>query len=131
LASVSLRHHHHIVVIIMSTATVSSMMWSSSLHRDDDVQTPLREVSSLWKMPASLLLQAKQSGFSDVQIGRLASVPELEVRKYRQQLGIRPLVKQIDTLGAEFPAFTNYLYWPPPRHHRLHSRRWQLHDLQR
>jgi carbamoyl-phosphate synthase large subunit/carbamoyl-phosphate synthase small subunit len=57
-----------------------------------------------------LLLHAKRCGFSDRQIGRCVSSSELQVRKRRQNLKILPFVKQIDTLAAEFPARTNYLY---------------------
>jgi len=59
---------------------------------------------------ANLLLSAKQSGLSDKQIGRLMEEEELTMRRKRLDLGIRPVVKQIDTLAAEFPAQTNYLY---------------------
>ena len=46
----------------------------------------------------------KASGFSDRQIARYVSSTELVVRRKRQQLGIIPYAKQIDTLAAEFPA---------------------------
>jgi carbamoyl-phosphate synthase/aspartate carbamoyltransferase len=49
-------------------------------------------------------------GFSDLQLGKLLGSNELAVRRHRQDLGILPFVKQIDTVAAEFPAFTNYLY---------------------
>lgn len=61
-------------------------------------------------IPAALLRQAKQSGFSDRQIAKCAASAELAVRRRRQELGIVPYVKQIDTVAAEFPAQTNYLY---------------------
>src|SRR4030066_469126 len=57
-----------------------------------------------------LLKEAKQKGFSDQQIGFLINSKALEVRELRKKLGITPFVKQIDTLAAEFPAQTNYLY---------------------
>jgi len=57
-----------------------------------------------------LLLQAKQLGFSDKQLSIIFNVSYLEVKKKRDELGIRPVVKQIDTLAAEYPAKTNYLY---------------------
>ncbi len=65
-----------------------------------------------------LLRQAKQQGFSDFQIARCVlkdsmADPEnniLQVRELRKRLGITPVVKQIDTLAAEYPASTNYLY---------------------
>jgi carbamoyl-phosphate synthase large subunit len=57
-----------------------------------------------------LLLKAKQRGFSDTQIAILTKSNELEVRTKRKKLGIIPVAKQIDTLAAEYPAKTNYLY---------------------
>jgi carbamoyl-phosphate synthase large subunit len=60
--------------------------------------------------PGELLAEGKRSGFSDRQIGRLLGIDPRVVRKIRQNLGIRPRVKQIDTLAAEYPAMTNYLY---------------------
>jgi carbamoyl-phosphate synthase large subunit len=59
---------------------------------------------------ADLLRRAKQAGFSDKQIAGLFSTDEQEVRLFRKNLGILPKVKQIDTLAAEYPAKTNYLY---------------------
>ncbi|MBT3864971.1 carbamoyl-phosphate synthase (glutamine-hydrolyzing) large subunit [Candidatus Peregrinibacteria bacterium] len=59
---------------------------------------------------AVLLRDAKLKGFSDKQIGFSIGKEELEVRKARQKKGIVPYVKQIDTLAAEYPAKTNYLY---------------------
>lgn len=67
-------------------------------------------------MPADLLWQAKRQGFSDFQIQKAiygsnsSTDHQDEVRAYRKSLGIVPVVKQIDTLAAEFPAQTNYLY---------------------
>lgn len=62
-------------------------------------------------IPKKLLAEAKKTGFSDKQIAMLANeTDELLVREKRKQLGIMPVVKQIDTLAAEFPAKTNYLY---------------------
>ena len=58
-----------------------------------------------------LLYKAKKLGFSDRQIGRAVKKDELEVREIRKTKGILPVVKQIDTLAAEWPAKTNYLYF--------------------
>jgi carbamoyl-phosphate synthase large subunit len=58
----------------------------------------------------ALLRQAKMAGFSDKAIGKIRDVPMEEVRALRKEAGIVPVVKQIDTLGGEFPAQTNYLY---------------------
>jgi len=57
-----------------------------------------------------LMLEAKRKGFSDKQIALLAGSTELRVRDKRKETGIVPAVKQIDTLAAEYPARTNYLY---------------------
>jgi len=57
-----------------------------------------------------LILKAKKYGFSDYQIGKIKNKNLLEIRKIRKDMGIIPVVKQIDTLAAEFPAHTNYLY---------------------
>lgn len=54
--------------------------------------------------------QAKQLGFSDRQLAKFLGSSELAIRRMRVEAGIVPVVKQIDTVGAEFPAFTNYLY---------------------
>lgn len=57
------------------------------------------------------MLKAKQLGFSDRQISRyLTDATEDTVRANRKKLGVFPYVKQIDTLAAEYPAQTNYLY---------------------
>ena len=70
----------------------------------------LEACASLDEVPYDLLRQAKVEGFSDIQIGRVFHIGEEAVRARRVDLGIRPSVKQIDTLAAEFPAVTNYLY---------------------
>ncbi len=67
-------------------------------------------------LPDALLRLAKRQGFSDFQVARAIGYAgdledgALEVRTYRKQRGIVPVVKQIDTLAAEYPAQTNYLY---------------------
>ena len=68
------------------------------------------------QLPQDLLYKAKRQGFSDFQIARAIGYQGdmedgiLEVRRYRKSVGIVPVVKQIDTLAAEYPAQTNYLY---------------------
>ncbi|OTA94475.1 hypothetical protein M434DRAFT_394747 [Hypoxylon sp. CO27-5] len=57
-----------------------------------------------------LLLQGKRLGFSDRQLAKFWESNELAVRRMRLEAGITPFVKQIDTVAAEFPAYTNYLY---------------------
>ncbi|KAI9480499.1 MAG: hypothetical protein EXX96DRAFT_563025 [Benjaminiella poitrasii] len=61
-------------------------------------------------LPGNLIRSAKQLGFSDRQIANKINSNELAVRRLRQEYGVTPFVKQIDTVAAEFPAFTNYLY---------------------
>jgi carbamoyl-phosphate synthase large subunit len=77
----------------------------------------LQESASLQALPDELLRKAKQQGFSDFQIARLVlkdredaadAIPA--VRALRKAKNIVPVVKQIDTLAAEYPAKTNYLY---------------------
>jgi carbamoyl-phosphate synthase large subunit len=58
----------------------------------------------------SLLWEAKKMGFSDKQIARAKDKNPDEIRKLRKENGVLPSVKQIDTLSAEWPAATNYLY---------------------
>ena len=58
----------------------------------------------------SLLWEAKKMGFADKQIARTQDKTQDEIRDLRKNLGIIPCVKQIDTLAAEWPAVTNYLY---------------------
>jgi carbamoyl-phosphate synthase large subunit len=62
------------------------------------------------KLDNEILREAKVLGFSDKQIGRITGKDEMEIRKTRKQAGILPVVKRIDTLAAEWPAQTNYLY---------------------
>ncbi len=61
-------------------------------------------------LPADIIRHAKQQGFADVQIAQAVGSTEANVRATRKGFGVKPFVKQIDTLGAEFPAQTNYLY---------------------
>lgn len=57
-----------------------------------------------------VLRRAKQFGFSDRHLANCVQSTELAIRRMRQEHGIAPFVKQIDTVAAEFPAYTNYLY---------------------
>ncbi len=78
----------------------------------------LADYDRLDQLPAELIRTAKQQGFSDFQIGRAVFKDKmtdgenttLMIRALRKRLGIVPVVKQIDTLAAEYPAQTNYLY---------------------
>ena len=75
----------------------------------------LHSYNALQAIPSNLLRNAKRQGFSDFQIARTIGEDDVEqgalkVRAHRKALGILPVVKQIDTLAAEYPAQTNYLY---------------------
>lgn len=83
-----------------------------------ELKNHLSIYKSIEELPPDTLLQAKVCGFSDFQIARhvLKASPStmnremLRVRAFRKAMGIKPSVKQIDTLAAEYPAATNYLY---------------------
>ncbi|PVD23792.1 hypothetical protein C0Q70_17066 [Pomacea canaliculata] len=62
------------------------------------------------ELPTDIMLQAKQMGFSDKQIAKAVARTELAVRMARNLQGVVPWVRQIDTVAAEWPASTNYLY---------------------
>ena len=87
-----------------------------SIVRTSDRLAAVKEISDLDR---ELLLRAKRQGFSDFQIARFILSKQgikahdrdaLAVRALRKKLGVLPVVKQIDTLAAEYPAETNYLY---------------------
>jgi carbamoyl-phosphate synthase large subunit len=83
-----------------------------------EIKNELCKYKTIETLPQHLLSNAKIHGFSDFQIARhvLRSEPSqinddlMKVRNHRKSLGIIPYVKQIDTLAAEYPAVTNYLY---------------------
>ncbi|WP_287131720.1 carbamoyl-phosphate synthase (glutamine-hydrolyzing) large subunit [Bacteroides sp.] len=95
------------------------MKTSKELH-SFQLSTPNAELSTvnhqLSTIPVGLLRKAKVQGFSDFQIARAIGFEGdmengiLYIRNYRKHAGILPVVKQIDTLAAEYPAQTNYLY---------------------
>ena len=70
----------------------------------------LRPMVEREKLPADLLLKAKQYGFSDRQLSFLWGKPELQIRKWRLGLGVRPRFYLVDTCAAEFEAYTPYYY---------------------
>lgn len=83
-----------------------------------DLKNNLEKSNTLKELPLELLKEAKRSGFSDFQVARFVLKGDndnmedylLNVRKFRKSHHILPYVKQIDTLAAEYPAQTNYLY---------------------
>ncbi|MBQ7511217.1 MAG: carbamoyl-phosphate synthase (glutamine-hydrolyzing) large subunit [Prevotella sp.] len=84
-----------------------------------DLKHDLQQYNRLEDLPTSLLLEAKQCGFSDFQIGRFVLKTDgtnmekenLKVRQLRKQNGILPTVKRINTVASEHPDLTNYLYF--------------------
>lgn len=70
----------------------------------------IKERESVEAIDHELMAQAKRLGFSDLQIAHLVKSSENVVRAHRKSLGVTPWVKRIDTLAAEYPAHTNYLY---------------------
>ena len=69
-----------------------------------------RELDTTKELSQELLRKAKVLGFSDVEIAERIKITENEVRTLRKKWNIIPVAKQVDTLAAEFPAQTNYLY---------------------
>jgi carbamoyl-phosphate synthase large subunit/carbamoyl-phosphate synthase small subunit len=83
--------------------------WLMKLQNINGMKSTLAE-TSMNAISKSTMHQAKKWGFSDIQIANIWGEKELDVREARKNLGVTPHTKQIDTLAAEFPAKTNYLY---------------------
>ncbi len=98
--------------------TKIDLWFLNKLDRIRKIKNDLETFNDLEGLPNELLLDSKKAGFSDFQIARFVLNDEndfmedglLKVRDHRIAQGIIPSVKQIDTLAAEFPAQTNYLY---------------------
>jgi carbamoyl-phosphate synthase large subunit len=88
------------------------------LYKIHQLKLELGKANALPEISTELLLDSKKAGFSDFQIARYVLKGDndhiedclLDVRQFRKEKGVVPAVKQIDTLAAEFPAKTNYLY---------------------
>lgn len=102
----------------VKTLTISTKIdnwFLLKLERIYKIKNKIEKFDTLESLPTPLLKEAKETGFSDFQLSRLIFKDEslteglMQVRNYRKQLGIVPF-KQIDTLAAEYPAQTNYLY---------------------
>ena len=84
-----------------------------------DLKHELQKYNKLEELPAKLLLEVKQCGFSDFQIARFVLKTQgtnmekenLKVREYRKQMGVMPSVKRIPTVASEHHELTNYLYF--------------------
>jgi carbamoylphosphate synthase large subunit/anthranilate/para-aminobenzoate synthase component II len=90
----------------------------SKLRNIAEMRQTCKDVGDITKLLAfngkQRMKSLKMAGFSDRQIARYVNLPgregESQIRKIRKSLSVNPVVKQIDTLAAEFPAQTNYLY---------------------
>lgn len=86
------------------------------MHTSKELEQWSKNHKQIADLPVELLRKAKVQGFSDFQIARAIGYEGdmedgiLYVRNHRKSVGILPVVKQIDTLAAEYPAQTNYLY---------------------
>jgi len=75
-----------------------------------DVERKLRSLNLEDERAFGVIKEAKRLGFSDEQIAACLKKDEKTVREFRKKRGVVPIVRQIDTLAAEWPAKTNYLY---------------------
>lgn len=83
------------------------------LYKIENIVNTRKQLGALHDPAAidhELMITAKKQGFSDRQIADLVGNKEDVVRAHRKSLGVTPFVKRIDTLAAEYPAHTNYLY---------------------
>lgn len=82
------------------------------LYKLENIVTVYKKLQStpFESIDKQLMMDAKKTGFSDIQIAQLTGKTEGEARALRKSYGVTPFVKRIDTLAAEFPAYTNYLY---------------------
>ena len=102
--------------IMLVNERLKEFSWLTEYHSGSEYSEFLEAIEA--PEFSTLLLEAKTYGFSDFQIARALGLEAdmkmeragLTVRKWRQELGIMPTVNQIDTLAAEYPAQTNYLY---------------------
>lgn len=80
------------------------------LERIKNIVEKESQLKKTKELKNEFLLELKQLGFSDERIGEIIGKTEMEIRKIRKSFNILPSIFQIDTLAAEFPAKTNYLY---------------------
>jgi carbamoyl-phosphate synthase / aspartate carbamoyltransferase / dihydroorotase len=75
-----------------------------------EMQKELERIDVNDSITKDLLYRAKRIGFSDYQISKMIKKTEIYVRNFRESFLIKPVVKQLDTVAAEYPCYTNYLY---------------------
>jgi carbamoyl-phosphate synthase large subunit len=110
--------HHGYTIDQIHELTKIDKWFLQKLQHIREIDNRLHEVKSINVLDKALLKEAKIYGFTDFQIGRAIGLENemdmdkaiLVVRNLRKIYGIIPVIKQIDTLAAEYPAQTNYLY---------------------
>lgn len=80
------------------------------LHRLRGIVEKEAELRAAKSVNTQMMREVKQLGFSDAYIADCRDTTEAKVRAQREKQGVKPVIKQIDTLAGEFPAKTNYLY---------------------
>jgi carbamoyl-phosphate synthase large subunit len=115
---ISMALRHNFTIDEIHGLTKIDRWFLYKLKNITDIQSMLSPYSNVGDLPDELLRDAKKAGFSDFQIARVLytssgkdiTLQSLTVREHRKKTGLLPVAKQIDTLAAEFPANTNYLY---------------------
>ncbi|MFP4366971.1 MAG: carbamoyl-phosphate synthase (glutamine-hydrolyzing) large subunit [Bacteroidales bacterium] len=115
---ISMALRHNFTIDEIHELTKIDRWFLYKLKNITDIHFMLSPYSSVEDLPEELFSEAKKAGFSDFQIARVLcrnkdedlAEYSLKVREHRKRKGILPVVKQIDTLAAEYPAHTNYLY---------------------
>ena len=115
---ISMALRHNFTVDEIHELTRIDRWFLYKLKNIADIHFRLSPYGKIDDLPHDLLMEAKKAGFSDFQIARVLcrgkeadlTAASVRVREYRKKAGIVPYIKQIDTLAAEFPAQTNYLY---------------------
>jgi len=83
----------------------------AKLKNVTDMSKQLSQMNTEFDIDRTMMKALKSHGFSDAHVAKLLKTDEIAIRRRRvHELGVTPFVKQIDTLAAEFPAQTNYLY---------------------
>ncbi|MFO7923622.1 MAG: carbamoyl-phosphate synthase (glutamine-hydrolyzing) large subunit [Bacteroidales bacterium] len=115
---ISMALRHNFTIDEIHDLTKIDRWFLYKLKNITDIHFLLSPYSRIEDLPEGLMVEAKKAGFSDFQLARVLcrnsgeelTEYSLRVREYRKKRGVLPVVKQIDTLAAEFPAQTNYLY---------------------
>ncbi|MCD6262087.1 MAG: carbamoyl-phosphate synthase large subunit [Deltaproteobacteria bacterium] len=77
---------------------------------ESDLADAARNMDSLWSVDKDLFRKAKEYGFSDIELARIMDVDEIDIYRLREEMGIKPVFKLVDTCAAEFRAYTPYYY---------------------